>query len=215
MSTVLVEDDAATRAYLLDALNQCAPLLPVTAATSVATGLAALQMHRPKLLLVDLGLPDGEGTQLILAASKMDPRPEVLVISSLGDETHVIRALEAGASGYLLKDESPAAIGQAALKVLEGESPISPAIAVHLLKRFRAQSAVPAAPEIQPHPLSDREVDILKLIAKGLRHDEVAETLGLRYSTVVSYVRDIYRKLAVHSRTEALFEARQLGLLRE
>jgi DNA-binding NarL/FixJ family response regulator len=210
MSTVLVEDDAATRAYLLDALNQCQALLPVVAAVSVATGLAALQQHRPKLLLVDLGLPDGEGTQLILAASKMEPRPEVLVISSLGDESHVVRALEAGASGYLLKDESPAAIGLAAQKVLEGEAPISPAIAVHLLKRFRAQ-----IPEPQPHPLSEREIDILKLIAKGLRHDEVADTLGLRYSTVVSYVRDIYRKLAVHSRTEALFEARQLGLLRE
>jgi DNA-binding NarL/FixJ family response regulator len=211
MSTLLVEDDPSTRAYLLDALNQCEPLKPVFAAVNIATGLSALAAHRPKLLLVDLGLPDGEGTQLIAAASKMEPRPEVLVISSLGDESHVVRALEAGASGYLLKDESPTAIGQAALKVLSGESPISPAIAVHLLKRFRQAPA----PEPQAHPLSEREVDILKLIAKGLRHDEVADTLGLKYSTVVSYVRDIYRKLAVHSRTEALFEARQLGLLRE
>ncbi len=211
MSTLLVEDDGATRAYLLDALNRIAALQPVNFAVDVASGTRALERYRPKLLLVDLGLPDGEGTQLIALAAKMEPRPEVLVISSLGDESHVVRALEAGASGYLLKDETPEAIGVAALKVLEGESPISPAIAVHLLKRFRPV----AAPAPQEHPLSDREVDILKLIAKGLRHDEVADTLGLRYSTVVSYVRDIYRKLAVHSRTEALFEARQLGLLRE
>jgi DNA-binding NarL/FixJ family response regulator len=209
MSTLLVEDDAATRAYLLDALNRVPALAPVHVATDVASGTSALENYRPKLLLVDLGLPDGEGTQLIALAAKMEPRPEVLVISSLGDETHVVRALEAGASGYLLKDESPEAIGLAAIKVLEGEAPISPAIAVHLLKRFRPV----ATPTPQAHPLSEREVDILKLIAKGLRHDEVAETLGLRYSTVVSYVRDIYRKLAVHSRTEALFEARQLGLL--
>ena len=211
MSTLLVEDDGATRAYLLDALNRIATLQPVNFAIDVASGMRALERYRPKLLLVDLGLPDGEGTQLIAMAAKMEPRPEVLVISSLGDESHVVRALEAGASGYLLKDETPEAIGVAALKVLDGESPISPAIAVHLLKRFRPV----AAPTPQEHPLSDREVDILKLIAKGLRHDEVADTLGLRYSTVVSYVRDIYRKLAVHSRTEALFEARQLGLLRE
>ena len=211
MSTLLVEDDGATRAYLLDALNRISALQPVNFAVDVASGLRALERFRPKLLLVDLGLPDGEGTQLIAMAAKMEPRPEVLVISSLGDESHVVRALEAGASGYLLKDETPEAIGVAALKVLDGESPISPAIAVHLLKRFRPV----AAPAPQEHPLSDREVDILKLIAKGLRHDEVADTLGLRYSTVVSYVRDIYRKLAVHSRTEALFEARQLGLLRE
>ncbi len=211
MSTLLVEDDGATRAYLLDALNRIAALQPVNFAVDVASGMRALERYRPKLLLVDLGLPDGEGTKLIALAAKMEPRPEVLVISSLGDESHVVRALEAGASGYLLKDETPEAIGVAALKVLEGESPISPAIAVHLLKRFRPV----AAPTPQEHPLSDREVDILKLIAKGLRHDEVADTLGLRYSTVVSYVRDIYRKLAVHSRTEALFEARQLGLLRE
>ncbi len=211
MSTLLVEDDGATRAYLLDALNRISALQPVNFAVDVASGMRALERFRPKLLLVDLGLPDGEGTQLIAMAAKMEPRPEVLVISSLGDESHVVRALEAGASGYLLKDETPDAIGVAALKVLDGESPISPAIAVHLLKRFRPV----AAPAPQEHPLSDREVDILKLIAKGLRHDEVADTLGLRYSTVVSYVRDIYRKLAVHSRTEALFEARQLGLLRE
>ncbi len=211
MSTLLVEDDGATRAYLLDALNRIAALQPVNFAVDVASGVRALERYRPKLLLVDLGLPDGEGTQLIALAAKMEPRPEVLVISSLGDESHVVRALEAGASGYLLKDETPEAIGVAALRVLEGESPISPAIAVHLLKRFRPV----AAPAPQEHPLSDREVDILKLIAKGLRHDEVADTLGLRYSTVVSYVRDIYRKLAVHSRTEALFEARHLGLLRE
>ena len=211
MSTLLVEDDGATRAYLLDALNRIVALQPVNFAVDVASGMRALERFRPKLLLVDLGLPDGEGTQLIAMAAKMEPRPEVLVISSLGDESHVVRALEAGASGYLLKDETPEAIGVAALKVLDGESPISPAIAVHLLKRFRPV----AAPAPQEHPLSDREVDILKLIAKGLRHDEVADTLGLRYSTVVSYVRDIYRKLAVHSRTEALFEARQLGLLRE
>jgi DNA-binding NarL/FixJ family response regulator len=209
MATVLVEDDPATRAYLLDALQRCTALQPVYFADSVAGGLAALQKHHPKLLLVDLGLPDGEGTQLIAHAARMLPRPEVLVISSLGDESHVVRALEAGASGYLLKDESPEAIGQAALKVLDGEAPISPAIAVHLLKRFRPMQ------EPVNNPLSDREVDILKLIAKGLRHDEVADTLGLKYSTVVSYVRDIYRKLSVHSRTEALFEARQLGLLRE
>ncbi len=211
MSTLVVEDDGATRAYLLDALNRNPALQPVNFAVDVASGMRALDRYRPKLMLVDLGLPDGEGTQLIALAAKMEPRPEVLVISSLGDESHVVRALEAGASGYLLKDETPEAIGVAALKVLEGESPISPAIAVHLLKRFRPV----AAPAPQEHPLSDREVDILKLIAKGLRHDEVADTLGLRYSTVVSYVRDIYRKLAVHSRTEALFEARQLGLLRE
>ena len=211
MSTLVVEDDGATRAYLLDALNRNPALQPVNFAVDVASGMRALDRYRPKLMLVDLGLPDGEGTQLIALAAKLEPRPEVLVISSLGDESHVVRALEAGASGYLLKDETPEAIGVAALKVLEGESPISPAIAVHLLKRFRPV----AAPAPQEHPLSDREVDILKLIAKGLRHDEVADTLGLRYSTVVSYVRDIYRKLAVHSRTEALFEARQLGLLRE
>lgn len=211
MSTLLVEDDSATRAYLLDALQRVESLHPVNFAVDVSSGTRALERFQPKLLLVDLGLPDGEGTQLIALAAKMDPRPEVLVISSLGDESHVVRALEAGASGYLLKDESPEAIGQAALKVLDGEAPISPAIAVHLLKRFRPV----AAPAAQEHPLSEREIDILKLIAKGLRHDEVADTLGLRYSTVVSYVRDIYRKLAVHSRTEALFEARQLGLLRE
>ena len=137
MSTLLVEDDGATRAYLLDALNRISALQPVNFAVDVASGMRALERFRPKLLLVDLGLPDGEGTQLIAMAAKMEPRPEVLVISSLGDESHVVRALEAGASGYLLKDETPEAIGVAALKVLDGESPISPAIAVHLLKRFR------------------------------------------------------------------------------
>ena len=97
MSTLVVEDDGATRAYLLDALNRIAALQPVNFAVDVASGMRALERYRPKLMLVDLGLPDGEGTQLIALAAKMEPRPEVLVISSLGDESHVVRALEAGA----------------------------------------------------------------------------------------------------------------------
>ena len=209
---LLVEDDPATRERLADIVC-AAPALQLCAALCDRQGamdwLAANEA--PRVLLADLELPDGSGIDVIRAARQASPATEAMVISVFGDEAHVVAAIEAGATGYLLKDSSAEEIGAAILKLIAGESPISASIARHLLRRFQLAPTKPAAP-LAPH-LTPREMDVLQLIAKGLSYARIAETLAMSANTVPSYVKQIYRKLEVNSRGEAVFEAMQLGLL--
>lgn len=212
---LLLEDDPATRERLAG-IVAASPGLELAAAFGELRGaLAWLAMHEPpQVLLVDLQLPDGSGVDLIRAARRIAPQAEAMVISVFGDEAHVVTAIEAGATGYLLKDASAEEIGQAITRLLAGEAPISSAIARHLLRRFRAASAVASAPALaEASPLTPREGEVLALIAKGLSYQRIAETLGMSPHTVTSHIKQIYRKLAVNSRGEAVFEAQQLGLL--
>jgi DNA-binding NarL/FixJ family response regulator len=142
--------------------------------------------------------------------AKSGSRTEVLVISVMGDESSVLAAIEAGAAGYLLKDSTDAGMLAGIHQVLEGGAPLSPSIAVHLMRRLKQPATVTAVGDTG---LTPRETEILRLIAKGLSYDEVAEVLGLRYNTVASYAKELYRKLHVHSRAEAVYEAMQLGLV--
>jgi DNA-binding NarL/FixJ family response regulator len=134
-----------------------------------------------------------------------------MVISVFGDEAHVVAAIEAGATGYLLKDARGDEITQAIHRLIAGESPISSAIARHLLRRFQPSPA--AAPAAAGPPLTPRERQVLQLIAKGLSYQRIAETLSMSPHTVTTHIKQIYRKLEVNSRGEAVFEAHQLGLL--
>ncbi|GAB4040993.1 MAG: response regulator transcription factor [Rubrivivax sp.] len=214
---VLVEDDPATRERLADIVRTGSALQLVAAFGDRQGALDWLASNAaPRVLLVDLELPDGSGIDVIRAARRAGPATEAMVISVFGDEAHVLAAIEAGATGYLLKDASPDEIASAILKLIAGESPISASIARHLLRRFQpsAQAApAPVVPQLTPH-LTPREMDVLQLIAKGLSYARIADTLSMSANTVPSYIKQIYRKLEVNSRGEAVFEAMQRGLLR-
>lgn len=123
----------------------------------------------------------------------------------------MLNAIQAGAGGYLLKDSDDAAIVAAVEQLLQGGAPLSPSIAVHLMRRLQTPPA--AGPGRAAVELSARELELLRLIAKGLTYEEVAQLTGLRYNTIASYAKELYRKLQVHSRSEAVFEAMQLGLV--
>ena len=206
----LVEDDAETRDRLARALRS-EPSLEVTGtAASCAELRALLASATPDVVLVDLGLPDGDGTALIREIRTRVPTAEIMVITVFGDERTVVSAIEAGARGYLLKDGTDDEIVRAVLDLLRGFSPISPAIARHLLRRL--QGDVPAAGPAVPR-LSARESEVLELLARGFRNAEIAGALGITTHTVTSHVRQLYRKLEVGSRGEAVFEAVHLGLL--
>jgi DNA-binding NarL/FixJ family response regulator len=214
VSVLLVEDDPATRAHLAAGVRSHAGLELVAEAPTLAEAFAALDRHRPEVVLVDLGLPDGSGLEVIRAAAAREPAPDVMVISIFGDEKNVLAAIEAGAGGYLLKDGSEKDIAESILRLVAGEAPISPAIAVHLIRRLRPKTDIPAAPSgADESALTDREREVLELVAKGLSYEEIGGALRLRYNTIASYTKGIYRKLAVRSRGEAVFEARQMGLL--
>jgi DNA-binding NarL/FixJ family response regulator len=214
---LLVEDDAATRERL-GACVAATPGLELAAAVgSRADALAALALEPlPRVALVDLELPDGSGIDVIRALRQRGADADAMVISVFGDERHVLAAIEAGATGYLLKDADATDVGDAILRLIAGESPISSSIARHLLRRFHAPAPAPAAAtatDAVPH-LTARERDVLQLIAKGLSYARIADTLEMSPNTVPSYIKQIYRKLQVNSRGEAVFEAMQLGLVR-
>jgi DNA-binding NarL/FixJ family response regulator len=215
-SVLLVEDDAETRARLGEVIRGDPRLALAGEAATCREGQRLLALTAPDLLAVDLGLPDAHGAELIRFARREHPRTEVLVVTVFGDERSVISALEAGAAGYLLKDGTAGQIVQALLQLAEGGSPISPAIARHILRRFRSDAeAIPDAGAAPPAPsLTQREIEVLRLISKGFRFGEIADLLGISAHTVTTHVRHLYKKLEVSSRSAAVWEARHLGLLR-
>lgn len=220
-SILIVEDQEHTLNRLADAIRSNPKLNLVGTANCAADGLNCLHTLRPDILLTDLNLPDGNGIDLIRSAASLGST-ESMVITVFGDEKHVVTAIRAGATGYLLKDCDAVDIGEAVLQLRNGGSPISPSIARYLLKFFQNEGGsgesmtgyntneVP--PESKPL-LTKREHEVLRLIAKGFSYQEIAESLNLSIHTVTSHIKHIYRKLAVGSRGEAVYEAGQIGLL--
>jgi DNA-binding NarL/FixJ family response regulator len=222
VSVLLVEDDTPTRAHLGRAIAANPRLSLMGALGTCAEARGELAGKRPDVLLTDLQLPDGSGIELIREARQRHPGTQSMVITVFGDERSVISSLEAGATGYLLKDGTSESIGDAILQLVAGGSPISPPIARHLLRRFQAsptnlpeqaRSDEPDATAAEP-ALTAREVEILRLIAKGFSFPEIARLLGISAHTVTTHVRHIYGKLEVNSRGEAVYEAVNQGLIR-
>lgn len=214
---VLVEDDPSLR-NALSRVVQAAPDMRLTGVAGTrAEGLALLQNPPADVLLVDLGLPDGSGIDVIRAAVLQWPSCSIMVCTNFGDETHVMRSIEAGAAGYLLKDSSPAKMIDEIRSLASGGSPISPIIARQVLARFR-QNSSPGGTAQEPAAastamLSAREKEVLDFITKGFTMLEIAELMQLSHFTVRSFVRRIYGKLKVTSKAEAIYEARTRGLL--
>lgn len=219
MKTLLiVEDDRLLREALVRSaqMGDAPPAAwRVLAANSLAAARSLLKGHRLDAVFLDLGLPDGDGVGLIGDIKTHHPTCEVLVITVFADEQRVIRSLEAGASGYLLKSDLPNHMDRLIQTIEAGGSPVSPAIARRLIERLQG-AAPPATHEADAERLlSSREAEVLLLCAKGLRYAEVAATLGLSVHTVNAHLKHVYRKLMVNSRAEAVYEARKSGLLRE
>lgn len=210
-SVLIVEDNAVTLKVLTEVIEQEPNLKLACAVTNRSDAEACLE-KKPDIILVDIGLPDGNGIDLIRHAKEINPETEIMVISSYGDEEHVVEAIEAGASGYILKDASLPEVGPHILSLMKGDSPISPGIARYLLSRFQART--PAGKDDTSASLTEREQNVLTLIAKGYSRVEAAETLGMSQHTVNTHIKHIYRKLSVHSQTEAVFEAYQMGLIK-
>ena len=206
---LLLEDEKPAREHLSAAIKIHPELRLVDAVATCQEAIEALGKHRPDILVSDLGLPDGNGVKVIREARRLYPDIEVLVVTMYGDEAHVVEALEAGASGYLLKRQAFEELGDAIISVLRGESAISPEVARYLLKRFNDTHTS----KVAENPLTERESEVLKWIAKGYSYDEIAGILEVSANTIRTHIRSIYRKLEVSSRSEAVFEATNLGFL--
>ncbi len=214
---MIVEDDEETRQALVNSLSEQADFAVIAAKGNVAEAmsfLASEEAARLDVMLVDLGLPDGAGQDIIRAATNRPEPLEVMVITVFGDEKNVVSAIEAGAAGYLLKDAAGESIADAVTQLLAGGSPITPVIARHILKRFKHEPAEQTNRDAAATPrLTPREVEVLQMVARGYTNNEIGDLLNLSFHTVNSHVKQIYRKLSVRSRSEAVFEASQLGII--
>ncbi|UXR65952.1 response regulator transcription factor [Bdellovibrio bacteriovorus] len=212
---LLVEDQPKTQEFLVKAMNQVFPETQVFACTHLKEAKNWLdQMVNSdrkdlfRIALVDLGLPDGSGIQLV--KKLRDQFPEVLsvVVTIYHDDAHLFEALSAGASGYILKDENVEMIAGILKRIQNGEPPLSPAIAHRLISHFR----IPETAKGRDVDLTARESETLALLAKGFTVAEAAGKMGLSAQTVAGYVKIIYQKLHISSRAEATREAIRRGL---
>ena len=207
---LVIEDIADVAAWLAGLLARRFPGIEVRTAATVAAARAAIDAGpAPDLALVDLGLPDGDGCDLIRLLTGRLPLCQVVVTTLFGDDAHLFPALRAGAHGYLLKDQPEPRLAAALDGILRGEPPLSPAIAKRLLQSFGA----PAPAAAPAHPLTEREREVLILVSKGCRLPELVERLAISRHTVSDHLKNIYRKLNVNSRAEAALEAARLGLV--
>ncbi len=217
IQVAFVEDDPQIAEALATAIRAADGLQLHGMARSVREARAMLDLPAAQVLVVDLGLPDGSGVDVIRAAQLAWPHCAVVVSTSFGDEAHVMQSLEAGATGYLLKDSAPRHIVEEIRAAQAGGSPISPLIARQLLTRFKQAGtrASPAAevPAAEQAQLSPRERQVLEYITKGFSYEEIAGLMDVTRNTVLSFVRRIYAKLEVRSQVEAIHEARSQGLL--
>ena len=210
VTIILVEDDDAMRLSLVRSLGLERDFQVVAGCSTFAAGMAAISGTTASVLITDLQLPDGHGFDLIRLARERQPEMEIMVISVLGDEESVVTAISAGASGFLLKDARALDIVRSVRDLIAGRSPISTAVARYIIRVVQET----APPESAEALLTDREMDILWGIAKGFTYKDVAERLEISSNTVPTHIKNIYRKLEVNSRSEAVFEAVQRGLIK-
>ncbi len=213
---LIVDDHAGARAWLERAARAAFPNCQIATAADVAGAMLAFAQspeNLPELALIDLGLPDGNGTDLVRALKTRSPNAIAVVATMFDDDAHLFPALRAGAQGYVLKDETEAELVRLLVGISNGQPPLSASIARRVLMHFAAIAPQAAPAAIEGEHLTDRESDTLKLIAKGFNVPKIAELLGISKHTVAGYVRDVYRKLSVSSRAEATMAAAQRGLV--
>jgi DNA-binding NarL/FixJ family response regulator len=211
----ILEDDPRLRARLVALAQKAGGFDVVAEAGSVVSGLAAFEklVNQPDLCLIDLGMPDGSGLDVVKAI-KGRSDAKVLIFTVFGDQNSVITALESGVDGFVLKDSKDSELVAAMRAALEGGAPISAAAAAHLLRRLRTAAVNPVPQKIvQDFGLTKRELETLEMLARGFPQREVAGLMNVSPHTIGAHVKSIYSKMAVNSRSEAVFEAVQSGLI--
>lgn len=205
-TVAILEDDSNVRTHFADIVSGEVGLRLLGQAGSLAEA-RELLASPPDLFLTDIGLPDGSGLTFIPEIKAASPDCRVLVITAFGDRDTVVSALNAGADGYLLKDSSTAIIVDGMLATLDGGAPISASAAVYLLERLRGAPDEAEVGSGSSERLTPREVELLDLFSRGQSYKAAGRALGISPLTIGNHVKSIYRKLQVHSRGEAVYEA--------
>lgn len=214
---LVVEDLTPVRRGLQQLLEVAFPGVVVDAVGSLGQALTYLSHAAPyEVALVDLGLPDGNGLDLLAELRRRHPTTAAIVMTIYDDDERLFSALSLGAQGYLLKDQPSEALIHQLIGLRAGLPPLAPRVTRRILEHLR--SPAPTTPVTRPRrdsepPLTPRETEVLSLIGRGLQRGEVAHLLGLSENTIAKFIKDIYRKLHISSRAEAALEADRRGLL--
>jgi DNA-binding NarL/FixJ family response regulator len=216
MKTILLlEDLPEIRAWLRKLVLQVFPGATISESSRVHDAIELVGAVKFDLALIDLGLPDGSGVDVVTKLRDIQPDAQSVVVTIHDDDEHLFPALQAGAFGYILKEQARELITEQLQRISQGEPPLSPSIARRVMAYFSAkakpQSQANAMPSVN---LTDRESEVLLRVAKGYTLPEIGVQLGLSRHTIADYVKQIYRKLNVSSRAEAALEAQRLGLFR-
>ena len=209
LSVALVEDDDSTREGLRMLIHGSPGFRCVGAYPSFEAALPGLAQDLPDVLLMDINLPGLSGREGVRIVKDRWPAVEVLMLSVYGEQESVFESICNGAAGYLLKKTSPARLLEAIRETTEGGAPMSPEVARKVVTLFRA------TPRLNPVEtrLTPRELQLLALLAEGHGYQESADRLGVSENTVRNYIRSIYEKLHVHSKSEAVSKALRQGLI--
>ncbi len=206
---ILVVDDHTVVRKGLQALIATEPGMVMVG--EAATGQEAVELARrlqPDVVLVDLVMPVMDGIQAIAAITRAHPRIRILALTSFAEEDKVYPAIKAGALGYLLKDASPEQLLQAIRDVYRGVPTLDSSLAFKLIQEIQRPTELPMSPE----PLSEREVEVLRLVAQGLSNQEIADRLCISERTVRNHVGNILNKLHLANRTQAALYALRQGI---
>lgn len=203
----LIEDQRRTREALASLIDGSPGFRVVARYASGEEAIANIRVEKPDVVLTDIGLPGMAGVEVVARLRELLPRTPILMLTVHGEDQHVFDALCAGAYGYMLKDVAPARLLEAIREVHEGGAPMSPEVARRVVLMF--QSFAPPKP--QEAPLSPRELEVLHLLAEGNSYKSCADRLGVSLDTVRSHVRQIYERLHVHSKSEAVTKALRSG----
>ena len=207
---IVEPDEIRMRHYMLELMQDSAFLLAATAPNK-RRAMPLIDRTPVDLAVVNARLPDGCGAEITRAVLKKNPDAHILIATDVSEENTVMQSVEAGADGYILVTDDAPRIADSLKVMAAGGSPVSPLIARSVLRALHSRNT--AAPAPASDILSRRELDIMGLLAKGLTLTAIAEILSISEHTVTTHVKKIYKKLNVHSRGEAVYEARQLHLI--
>ncbi|MEM7126831.1 MAG: response regulator transcription factor [Chloroflexota bacterium] len=202
---LLVDDHPVVRAGIEGILNSQDDIEVIGEANDGAEAIRLSQTLRPDVILMDLRMPETDGVTAIQAITKHDDPPYILVLTTYDTDADIVRAIEAGATGYLLKDTPRDDFFTAVRNVAQGKSVLTPVVASRLMEHMRA----PAEEQ-----LSSREIEVLNLVSRGHNNNEIAKELYISTATVKTHLIHIYGKLGVNDRTAAVTTALERGILR-
>ncbi len=212
-SVLIVEDHDDQREWWLCHIGEVFSEAEVSGVATLAEARDLLRKGTFTLAILDINLPDGSGIDLLQEINSSSPDTYTVICSIYDDDKHIFAALRAGAKGYLLKDQSRERQLEQLRDIMNGQPPLSPGVARRILNYFSTEDTGVTDIKTTTARLSEREEDVLRLIAKGYSRPEVAKMLEISLNTVSGYTKAIYQKLNITSRAEATIEAVKLGLI--